>query len=92
MIGHEIGEVVSHHHNERITRQIGASGAQQILSGLAGARSGEGIGDAVGQSVSILAQTGLLLPGSRMQETVADEFGQQLMKRVSFGPEAAVAL
>ena len=92
VISHEIGHVVSHHHNERITRQMGASGVLQILSGLAGARYGEGIGNAVGQGGSIIAQTGLLLPGSRVQESEADVVGQQLMAKAGYDPEGAVAL
>ena len=92
VIAHEIGHVVSHHHNERITRQMGASGVLQVLAGLAGARYGEGIGNAVGQGGSILAQTGLLLPGSRVQESEADVVGQQLMAKAGFDPEGAVTL
>lgn len=92
VIAHEIGHVVSHHHNERITRQMGAAGVLQILSGLAGARYGQGVGNAVGQGGSILAQTGLLLPGSRVQESEADVVGQQLMAKAGYDPEGAVAL
>ncbi len=92
VIAHEIGHVVSHHHNERITRQMGASGLLQILSGLAGARYGEGVGNAVGQGGSVIAQTGLLLPGSRVQESEADVVGQQLMAKAGYDPEGAVAL
>ena len=92
VIAHEIGHVVSHHHNERITRQMGASGVLQILSGLAGARYGEGVGNAVGQGGSILAQTGLLLPGSRVQEGEADVVGQQLMAKAGYDPQGAVVL
>ena len=71
---------------------MGASGVLQVLSGLAGARYGEGIGNAVGQGGSILAQTGLLLPGSRVQESEADVVGQQLMAKAGFDPEGAVTL
>ena len=92
VIAHEIGHVVSHHHNERITRQMGASGVLQILSGLAGSRYGEGIGNAVGQGGSIIAQTGLLLPGSRVQESEADVVGQQLMAKAGYDPDGAVTL
>ena len=92
VIAHEIGHVVSHHHNERITRQMGTAGALEVLSSLAGARYGEGIGSVVGQGGGIIAQTGLLLPGSRVQESEADIVGQQLMAKAGYDPMGAVTL
>lgn len=92
VVAHEIGHVVSHHHNERITRQMGASGALQVLSALAGARYGEGVGNAVAQGGGIAAQAGLMLPNSRVQESEADVVGQQLMAKAGYDPRGAVAL
>ena len=92
VIAHEIGHVVAHHHNERITRQAGASGVVQLLGGLLGSRYGSGIANAAVQGGSILAQTGFLLPGSRTQETEADVVGQQIMAQAGFDPRAAVNL
>ena len=92
VIAHEIGHVVSNHHNERITRQLGAQGALQIAGAILGARYGQGIGNAAMQGGSILAQTGFLLPGSRVQESEADVVGQQLMARAGFDPRQAVNL
>lgn len=92
VIAHEIGHVVSRHHDERITRQLGAQGVLQMVGALAGSRYGEGAANAAVQGGSILAQTGFLLPGSRAQETEADVVGQQLMARAGFDPRAAVAL
>lgn len=92
VIAHEIGHVVSRHHNERITRQMGTSGALQVLSALAGARYGEGVGNAVAQTGGIAAQAGLMLPNSRVQETEADVVGQQLMAKAGYDPRGAVTL
>ena len=92
VVSHEIGHVIAHHHNERITRQMGAAGALQILSGLAGARYGEGVGNAVAQGGGMAAQAGLLLPNSRVQESEADVVGQQLMAKAGYDPRGAVAL
>ena len=64
VIAHEIGHVLSRHHDERITRQMGA----QAVVGLAGAAAGN-YGQLVSQGGSLLAQGGFLLPGSRSQET-----------------------
>lgn len=87
VIAHEIGHVVSRHHNERITRQMGAQAGVQILGALAG-----DYGRLVTQGGGILAQTGFLLPGSREQESEADVVGQQLMARAGFDPRGAVSL
>ena len=92
VISHEIGHVVSRHHDERITRQAGAQGAVQLLGALLGSRYGEGAGSAAMQGGSMVAQTGFLLPGSRQQESEADVVGQQLMAQAGFDPRGAVAL
>ena len=92
VIAHEIGHVVSSHHNERITRQQGASTGLQILSAIIGARYGEGIGNTVGQVGSVGAQGLILLPNSRIQESEADVVGQQLMAQAGFDPQGAVSL
>lgn len=92
VIAHEIGHVVSRHHDERITRQAIASGVLQVGGAVAGARYGEGIGNAVTQGGGIFAQAGFLLPNSRVQELEADVVGQQLMAKAGFDPRGAVAL
>jgi predicted Zn-dependent protease len=92
VIAHEIGHVVSRHHDERITRQAGAAGALQIVSGLLGSQYGQGAATAAGQFGGIAAQAGFLLPGSRAQETEADVVGQRLMAQAGFDPRGAVSL
>ena len=92
VIAHEVGHVVARHHDERITRQAGASGAVQLLGSLLGSRYGQGAANAAVQGGGMLAQTGFLLPGSRAQESEADVVGQQLMARAGFDPRAAVNL
>lgn len=87
VLAHEIGHVVENHHNERITRQMGASGLLQVAGALAG-----DYGSLVTQGGGMLAQGGFLLPGSRTQETEADVVGQQLMAKAGFNPEQAVDL
>lgn len=92
VIAHEIGHVVSRHHDERITRQAGAQGALQVVGSLLGSRYGEGAANAAVQGGGVLAQTGFLLPGSRAQESEADVVGQQLMAKAGFDPRQAVNL
>lgn len=92
VIAHEIGHVVSRHHDERITRQAGASTGLQILGAVLGSRYGQGAANAAVQGGSVLAQTGFLLPGSRAQESEADVVGQKLMAQAGFDPRQAVDL
>ncbi|MDH5832338.1 M48 family metallopeptidase [Luteimonas kalidii] len=87
VVAHEIGHVVERHHDERITRQMGAAGAVQLLGAVAG-----DYGQLATQGGSALAQTGFLLPGSRVQESEADVVGQRMMAQAGFDPRAAVAL
>ena len=92
VLGHEIGHVISRHHEERITRQ---QGAQQLLglgAAIAGAKYGQGGADMVSQLGGMGAQGLFLLPGSRTQESEADVVGQQLMANAGFNPEQAVDL
>lgn len=92
VIGHEIGHVISRHHEERITKQMGASGLLQVASALAGAAYGDGAASTVSQLGGMGAQTMFLLPGSRTQESEADVVGQRLMARAGFDPSQAVNL
>jgi len=87
VIGHEIGHVISRHHEERLTRQMGASSLLQIAGALAG-----DYGQLVTQGGGMVAQTGFLLPNSRTQESEADVVGQRLMAQAGFDPAQAVDL
>lgn len=89
VIAHEIGHVISNHHNERITRTQTAQGGlmvAQVLAAMAGINP-----DTVGQLGGTAAQL-VLLRFSREQESEADVVGQQLMARAGFDPRKAVNL
>ncbi|MEG3193227.1 M48 family metallopeptidase [Lysobacter sp. D1-1-M9] len=92
VIAHEIGHVVSRHHDERITRQMGAQAGLGILGALVGSQYGQGAANATGQFGGALAQSVFLLPNSRTQELEADVVGQQLMAEAGFNPQQAVDL
>lgn len=92
VIAHEIGHVVSNHHDERITRQLGAQTALGIGGALLGSRVGAGAAQTAGQLGGALLQSTFLLPGSRQQESEADVVGQRLMAEAGFNPEQSVAL
>lgn len=92
VIGHEIGHVIARHHEERITRQMGAQTGLSVVGALAGAAYGETAASAVNQFGGMGAQTLFLLPGSRTQESEADVVGQKLMAQAGFDPAQAVNL
>ena len=92
VIGHEIGHVISRHHEERLTRQQNTSLGLGILGALAGAAYGDTAASAVNQFGGIGAQGLILLPGSREQESEADVVGQRLMAQAGFDPSQAAAL
>ncbi|KAG0931157.1 hypothetical protein G6F31_016849 [Rhizopus arrhizus] len=92
VIGHEIGHVIARHHEERITRQMGAQTGLAVAGALVGAYAGESAANVLNQFGGMGAQTMFLLPGSRVQETEADQLGQRLMAQAGFNPAQAVAL
>lgn len=92
VIAHEIGHVVSRHHDERITRQVYAQTGLGVAGALAGSRYGEAAQQTTGQLGGALLQGAFLLPNSRAQESEADVVGQELMAKAGFDPEGAVAL
>lgn len=92
VIAHEIGHVVSRHHDERITRQLVAQTGLGVAGALAGSRYGEAAQQTTGQLGGALLQGTFLLPNSRVQESEADVVGQDLMAKAGFDPEGAVAL
>jgi predicted Zn-dependent protease len=92
VIAHEVGHVVSRHHDERVTRQAGAQAGLGILGALVGSQYGSGAAQATQQLGGAAVQTAFLLPNNRTQESEADIVGQQLMAKAGFDPEQAVNL
>jgi len=92
VIAHEIGHVVSRHHDERITRQMGAQAGLGIIGALVGSQYGEGAAQATSQLGGAAVQAAFLLPNNREQESEADIVGQQLMAAAGFDPRQAVNL
>jgi len=92
VVAHEVGHVYSHHHDERITRQLQAQLGLNVAASILGGRYGQGAADITSQLGGMAAQTLFLLPNSRDQETEADVVGQQLMARAGFDPRQAVNL
>lgn len=92
VIAHEIGHVVSRHHDERVTRQMGAQAGLGIVGAILGSAYGQGAAQATSQLGGAAVQGLFLLPNNRTQETEADVVGQQLMASAGFNPQQAVDL
>jgi predicted Zn-dependent protease len=92
VVAHEIGHVIAHHHDERITRQMQTQTGLGVISALLGSRYGEGAAQTASQVGGVAAQGLFVLPNSRTQESEADVVGQQLMAKAGFDPREAVNL
>jgi len=92
VIAHEIGHVVSRHHDERVTNQTTAQAGLGIVGALLGSRYGQGAANATSQLGGVAVQSLFLLPNNRVQEGEADVVGQQLMAKAGFDPRQAVNL
>lgn len=89
VLGHEVGHVIAHHGNERVSQALGV---QLGLAAAAAAMEREQNRDLVLGALGLGAQYGVLLPFSRTHESEADRIGQRLMAEAGFDPHAAIDL
>lgn len=92
VIAHEIGHVISRHHDERVTRQLGAQTGLGLIGALIGSQYGTGAQEATQSLGGAAVQGVFLLPNNRTQESEADVVGQRLMAEAGFDPKQAVNL
>jgi len=91
IIGHEVGHVLEHHSNERLS-------ANKISTvGMAVAAIALGVSEVDNKDLwvaglGIGVQYGIIMPYSRSHESEADVVGQDLMARSGFDPKASVQL
>ncbi len=91
IIGHEVGHVIEHHSNERLS----ASKLQNM--GMAAATAVVGMADIENKGLWMAGlglglQYGVIMPYGRSHESEADIVGQDLMARSGFDPSASIKL
>ena len=91
IIGHEVGHVIEHHSNERLS----ANKLQNI--GMVAATAAVGMADIENKGLWMAGlglglQYGVIMPYSRAHESEADIVGQELMARSGFEPSASIKL
>nr|AQQ74513.1 hypothetical protein [uncultured bacterium] len=91
VLGHEVGHVLAHHGNERVSQQFAVGEALDLVNAWM-ATGNTGNRQAAMALLGLGAQVGVLLPFSRTQESEADTIGQQLMAEAGFDPRESVAL
>lgn len=91
IIGHEVGHVIEHHSNERLSANKISNVGMAVAAIALGASDVDNKGLWVaGLGVGI--QYGIIMPYSRSHESEADIIGQDLMARSGFAPQASIQL
>ena len=91
VLGHEVGHVLAHHGNERVSQNFAVGQTLALLENWMTANNTAYRQQAMGL-LGIGTQVGILLPFSRAHESEADEIGQMLMAKAGFDPRQSVVL
>jgi predicted Zn-dependent protease len=91
IIGHEVGHVIEHHSNERLSANKVSNIGMAVAAIALGASDVDNKGLWVA-GLGIGIQYGIIMPYSRAHESEADIVGQDLMARSGFAPQASVQL
>ncbi len=91
VIGHEVGHVIAHHGNERMSQStlinMGTQAVGQVLAANEVAYTGP-----IMAAIGLGTQVGIQLPFSRGHESEADLIGLTLMAQAGFNPQESVSL
>jgi predicted Zn-dependent protease len=89
VIGHEISHVTARHSAERVSQDMLIDLSVSTVAAI----FGDGVtGSAAIAALGVGSQVGVVLPFTRVQESEADELGQQLMAQAGFDPRDALTL
>ncbi|WP_115719415.1 M48 family metallopeptidase [Gallaecimonas mangrovi] len=91
VIGHEVGHVLAHHANERLTQNQIYTGVSVLAAVALGMSDIDNKGLYMA-ALGVGATVGILLPYSRKHESEADQIGLELMAKAGFNPNQAVVL
>jgi len=91
VLGHEVGHVLAHHGNERVSQQFAVGEALALIESWMAVKN-TGSRQTAMAVLGLGAQVGILLPYSRLHESEADRIGQDLMAKAGFDPHESVAL
>jgi predicted Zn-dependent protease len=91
IMGHEVGHVLEHHSNERLSANKLSNVGLAVAAIAIGASEVDNKGLWVA-GLGVGVQYGVIMPYSRSHESEADIVGQDLMARSGFVPEASVQL
>ncbi len=91
VLGHEVAHAAAHHGAERMSQATAMQAAGQLVGvGLATAGASDTVQSLASVAYPTLAQVGVLLPYSRVQESSADRIGLSYMARAGYAPEEAL--
>ncbi len=91
IIGHEVGHVIEHHSNERLSANK-LSGMGLAVAAAALNTTDVENKDYLMAGLGLGVQYGLVMPYGRSHESEADIVGQDLMARSGFNPKASIKL
>jgi len=91
IMGHEVGHVIEHHSNERLSSNQVAQGGMAIANAVLEVQGGA-YKDQLMAGLGLGVQYGVLMPYGRAHESEADIVGQDLMAKSGFEPAASIKL